>query len=144
MGALITPPTPASLSTAGHAYQNPNFNPLSRLALLIECKIVMLKYKGGTNYVGNHAQLEIDSLAAFNGFTPEAWQAMLGDSSIQTDPNWIILGWWVQLANYRDPVNMPATVAAQMLLLGKQMARPTQDLKRQNAYLDYLIAEIGQ
>jgi hypothetical protein len=139
MGAITNPPTPSSLSTNGAAYQTNCLNKKQRLGLLIEAKIVLLNYKGGTSYIGNHKQLFIDALATFKGFTPDAWGATPGSAGVDFDPGMATVGQFVQQANYRDATNMPSTLAAQLVKLGEQPARPTADLQLQNALLDILL-----
>lgn len=107
--------------------------------MLVQAKIVLLNYKSGTNYIGNHTQLTIDAEAAYNGLTPESWAAGLGQSDNELDPGAATVGQFVQQANYRDSNNMPSTVASQVLLTAMQVNRPTVVLQKQNAFLDLLL-----
>ena len=137
MAAITSPPTPALLATYSAAYAPSQLNQQQRLALLIQAKIVLLKYKGGTNYVGNHAQLMQDAITAFAGLTPEAWSVFASDADV--DPGAVVVGFFITQANFRDSVNMPSLLATQLTLLGAQLARPRIQLQKQNVYLDYKL-----
>lgn len=139
MPAITSPPTQTVLSTLGAAYASPNLNPKQRLALLVQAKIVLLNFKGGTNYIGNHTQLVQDATTAFKGMTPENWIANIGQSDNEIDPGPVVTGAFVTQANFRDAVNMPSGLTNQLNLLARNTVRPTQTLQLQNTYLDYLL-----
>jgi hypothetical protein len=135
MAAITSPPTPSSLTVNSGPFTSPNISPHMRLAIYVQCLIVLLNYKGGTNYIGNHSQLTIDCDAAFKGMTPEAWAMGLGQTDFEVDPGAQIVSQYWQQANYRDSVNMPATLALITPLLLLQQARTTRELAKQAWYL---------
>jgi hypothetical protein len=141
MGAITIPPTPYSLTSNGAAFQGANLNPKQRLAILVQAKIVLLNYKGGTNYLHNYNQLTIDAEAAFKGLSPDAWGAGSFQVDMDLDPGAYTVGQFVQAANNRDANHMPPDIATimQLLTLASQMARPTLELQKQNVFLDVLL-----
>lgn len=139
MPAITIPPTPSSLATNSYAFQMAQLNAKQRLAILVQAKIVLLNYKGGTSYIGNHSQLTIDTEAAFKGATPDQWGACTGQTDQDVDPGAYYVGQYVQQANFRDSVNMPIAIATIVTLLVLQMARPTLELQKQSYYLDWLL-----
>lgn len=142
MPAITSPPTQTVLSTYGASYSTPNLNSKQRLAILVQAKMVLLNYKGGTNYIGNHNQLTQDALTAFKGMTPENWADNLGQSDNEVDPGPVTVGAFVTQANFRDSTNMPAALNTILTLLGHQLMRPVQIVQLQNVYLDYKLMAI--
>ena len=142
MPAITSPPTSSILAAYSAPYAAPNLNPKQRLAILIQAKIVLLNYKGGTNYIGMHSLLTSDSNTAFAGMNGENWGFPIGDTEFDGDPGPVVVGSFVTQANFRDSVNMPATLALILPLLVLQMARPMSVLQKQNVYLDYKLLAI--
>jgi len=138
MAAIINPPTAAQLAIYAGPFESPNLNALQRLCILIEAQIVLLNFKGGTNYIGNHRQLTQDALTDFKGFTPDQWGYSPG-TNMQNDPGPILVGSFVTQANSHDATNMPTNVNTILTKIGEQIARPPMILTLQNIYLQYLL-----
>jgi hypothetical protein len=142
MPAIKTVPLSASLASAGAAFQSPNINAKQRLAILVQAKLVLLNYKGGTNYIANHTQLTKDAELAYIGLTPEAWGAGLGNTTFDFDPGAETVGQYVQQANFRDSTNMSLNVNTIMTVIGLQMARTPLVLQKQNIFVDLELLAI--
>lgn len=139
MAAITIPPTSPILALLAAPYEPPRLTDFQRLAILVEARIVLLNFKGGTNYIGTHRQLMQDAITAFKGMTPEQWGYALGKGGMNNDPGAVLVAAYVQQANFHDSTNMPGTVALILAKLGEQITRPMEMLVLQNTYLTYLL-----